>query len=73
MEMDKAAKSAKIEFQLLNPKIGSNYSRVVQLFAWWSNYLLFLVRIFQGLDPDPTAPRIPETTRVRTRSRGSGP
>jgi hypothetical protein len=23
-----------------------------------------------GLDPDPTAPRIPETTRVRTRSRG---
>jgi hypothetical protein len=28
---------------------------------------------WQGLDPDPTAPRIPETTRVRTRSRGSGP
>jgi hypothetical protein len=26
-----------------------------------------------GLDPDPTAPRIPEATRVRTRSRGSGP
>jgi hypothetical protein len=26
-----------------------------------------------GMDPDHTAPRIPETTRVRTRSRGSGP
>jgi hypothetical protein len=31
-----------------------------------------LVRL-HGHDPDPTAPRIPETARVRTRSRGSGP
>jgi hypothetical protein len=27
----------------------------------------------QGLDPDPKEPRIHETTRVRTWSRGSGP
>jgi Asp-tRNA(Asn)/Glu-tRNA(Gln) amidotransferase A subunit family amidase len=27
----------------------------------------------QGLDPDPKEPRVHETTRVRTYSRGSGP
>jgi hypothetical protein len=42
MEMVKAAKSAKFEFQLLNPKIGSNYSCVAQLFVRWSPPL-FLV------------------------------